>query len=254
MDEDLAKREYESQDALYKHGMDLYSNKNNKDLERLFAKYLKKSYDLRFWNLYIEYVKRVSVKKVNIADVYAFVLSHFEYSYLTVDLVKEYIAELLNVDDEALKAEKIRKVYQKAFTCPMQGLSQLWCDYEKWELSVNKGTARGFIDQAQPVYNHTYSVYQRLLPHIQAEDYFRVLDVELENPLKHTKAVHTARLAFVLNFYISKFPGAEARRSTSRRRPRLRGRGRSFSPSGIPSCTRRTCLTSTTKIGSTWCV
>lgn len=210
MEQDTAAKDFETQASLHKHALSLYNSKNNKELEKLFAKYLKRSYDLSFWNLYIEYVKRVSIKKVNICDVYSFVLNHFEHSYWTFSLFREYIAELSNLDDDALKAEKIRKTYQRAFSSPMHGLSQLWGDYEKWESSVNKSTARGFIEQVQPVYNNTYSTYQRLLPFIQNDEYFKILDIEIENPLKLSKSIHTGRLNFLFNFYISKFPGTEA--------------------------------------------
>ncbi|KAI4292664.1 cleavage stimulation factor subunit 3 [Pancytospora philotis] len=212
MEEAQQSREPETQDELYKLAQSYYNGKLNKELERLFSRYLKKSYDLRLWNLYVEYVKRVSVKKVNIGDVYAFVLQHFEHSYFTVDLVREYIAELDNLDDEALCIEKTRKIYQSVLATPVHGLSQLWSEYEKWELSVNRSTARGIIEQMQPVYSNAASVYQRLLAHIQADSYFKILDIELENPLKLSKSAFSARLGFIFNFYTSKLPGVEALR------------------------------------------
>ncbi|KAI5170265.1 cleavage stimulation factor subunit 3 [Pancytospora epiphaga] len=206
---DTVAKNYESQDSLYKHGMDLYNNKNNKELEILFQKFLRNSYDLRFWRLYIEYVKRVSVRKAKIIDVYKFVLDHFKYSYFMADLIQEYIMELSNNKDEIVKDEEIRKKYQKVFGTPMDKLTQLWGEYEKWEYSVNKGAARGFIEQSQAIYTHTNAVYQKMLPFIQTDNYFKILDIELENPLKLTKVELSSRLSFVFNFYISKFPTAE---------------------------------------------
>lgn len=210
MEEENFRKNPESQTALYKYAASLYAAKNSKEIEKLFAKYLRSSYDLDFWNLYIEYVKKISVKKVSLGDVYAFVLNHFEFAYERLTLTRDCIVEFSNLEDDTLKAEKIRKVYHRAFTAPMHGLGLLWNEYEKWEVATNKAAARGFIEQVQPTYNNTCTVYQRLAPYVQNDDYFRILDIELENPLKMPRKSHDARLLFLFNFYIAKFPSTEA--------------------------------------------
>ena len=87
MEEQNFKLNPANQDSLYNYAVKLYKNGENKDLEKLFSKFLKKSFDSRFWNLYVEYVNKVSTKKVNLIDVYAFVVNHFDCSYISYDYV-----------------------------------------------------------------------------------------------------------------------------------------------------------------------
>jgi cleavage stimulation factor subunit 3 len=206
MEEKNFKANPKNQNYLYSYALKLY-NTDGKELEKLFGKFLKKSYDLRFWNLYIDYVTKVSTKKVNINDVYAFVINHFEHSYFSFVFIKSFISELSNSENSE---DLIRKVYHKAFGCPMHNLGILWSDYEKWEIGVNRANARSNIEKIQPTYFQTASVYQRLLPFIDSNLFFKILDIELENPLKFPKKTFDARLSFIFNYYMSLFPENEA--------------------------------------------
>ena len=174
-------------------------------ISRSFFPSFLKNLDSRFWNLYVEYVNKVSTKKVNFIDVYAFVVNHFDCSYISYDYVSGYIRELINSDEDNSKVEIIRKTYQKAMV-PMHNLGLLWNEYEKWEIKVNKLASKTFIDQMQPVYNLSFNNYQRLLPFIETNQFFRIFDIELENPLKLSKKSLDLRLNFLFNFYINKFP------------------------------------------------
>ena len=205
MEEQNFKLNPANQDSLYNYAVKLYKNGENKDLEKLFSKFLKKSFDSRFWNLYVEYVNKVSTKKVNLIDVYAFVVNHFDCSYISYDYVSEYIRELINSDEDNSKVDLIRKTYHKAMV-PMHNLGLLWNEYEKWEAKVNKQTAKTFVDQIQPIYNTSFNTYQRLLPFIETNQFFKIFDIELENPLKLQKKNFEMRLNFLFNFYINKFP------------------------------------------------
>ena len=205
MEEQNFKNNPANQDYLFAYALKLYKSSENKDLEKLFSKFLKKSYDSRFWNLYIEYVNKVSTKKVNLIDVYAFVVNHFDCSYISYDYVSGYVRELINSDEENSKIDLIRKIYHKSMV-PMHNLGLLWSEYEKWENKVNKLTAKSFIDQIQPIYNVSFNTYQRLLPFIETNQFFKIFDIELENPLKLQKKNLDLRLNFLFSFYINKFP------------------------------------------------
>jgi len=200
------KNNFGSPAALYDYALRLYNNAENKELEKLFARFLKKSYDLKFWSLYIEYVKKISTKKVNPDKLYSFVLGHFEHSYYTYGYIKDYLQELLNSDEDGINTDTIRKVYHRSFQYPMFNLGVLWNEYEKWEQSVNKLQAKSFIEKIQPTYNLSFNTYQRLIPYIENNQYFRIFDIELENPLKLNRKSLDQRLNFLFNFYISKFP------------------------------------------------
>lgn len=205
MDEQNFKNNPTNQDFLYAYALTLYKSGENKELEKLFSKFLKKSYNFNFWNLYIEYVNKVSTKKVNLIDVYSFVVAHFDCSYFSYEYISNYIRELVTSDEDGSKIDLIRKIYQKSMI-PMHNLGLLWSEYEKWEIRTNKLTSKSIIDAIQPVYNLSFNTYQRLLPFIESNQFFKIFDIELENPLKLQKKAHDARLNFLFNFYINKFP------------------------------------------------
>lgn len=197
-----------SPQALLTQAQQLYRSGENKELEKLFAKFLKKSFDPSFWNIYIDYVKKVSTKKVNLVDVYSFVCNHFEGSYVSYQFIRSYIDELELTEEDNSNADLIRKTYGRSFV-PMHNLAVLWNDYEKWEAKVNKHTARGFIDQTHPTFMLAFNTYQRLAPHIESNKIFNIFDIELANPLKLQPRDLDRRLEFLFNFYLSKFPGSE---------------------------------------------
>lgn len=187
---------------LYFFALKLMGN-DNKELERLFSKYLKKSYDLRFWNLYIEYITKVSTKKVSTNEVYLFVLNHFEHSYYIFVLIRSYIAILLDGNESD---DLIRRTYQKYLSLPFHSMNILFQEYEKWEISVNRATARMNIEKVQQSYNQANLVYQRLLPLIDKNLYFNIFEIELSNPLKLNQKIFDSRMTFIFNYYNSVFP------------------------------------------------
>lgn len=194
---------------VFDQATELYKNGENKELEKLFAKFLKKSFDVNFWNLYIEYVKKFSTKKVNLVDVYAFVFNHFEGSYVSYEFIHEYINQIELNDENNMQIDLIRKIYHRSFI-PMHNLGLLWSEYEKWEMKVDKSTAKAFIDQAHHTFMLAFNTYQRLVPHIQSNAFFKIFDIELENPLRLQLKEYEARLSFLFTFYLSKFPGSES--------------------------------------------
>lgn len=196
-------------DDLYAQALAFYKSGENSKLEKLFAKFLKKSYDVAFWSLYIDYVKKVSTKKVNLVDVYAFVTNHFNGSYVSFEFVRDYISILELSEGDNPRTEDIRRIYHRAFQ-PMAHLGLLWSDYEKWETRINKQGARSQIEQIHPIFMQASSVYQRLAPYVETNNFFSIFDIEHENPLKLGKEEHEARLMFFFSFYLSKFPNSEA--------------------------------------------
>lgn len=195
-----------SHSELYSQALQLYKNSENKELEKLFSKFLKKSYDVDFWNLYIDYVKNLSTKKVNLSDVYAFVFNHFEGSYVLGEFSRAYINILES--SENINTELIRKVYHRSFI-PTQSLGLLWSEYEKWEARTNRQTAKTYIDQIQPMFMSSFNMYQRLSPYIESNQFFKIIDIETENPLRLEKKDYEARLSFIFNYYLSKYPSSE---------------------------------------------
>lgn len=200
VDEQISFSSIKSQNQLYSTALKL-SSTNPKELEKLFSKFLKKSYDLRFWNLYIDYVTKVSTKKVNKIDVFSFVINHFEHSYFSFVFITNYISEI-PIDNY----DEIRACYTKAFQYPFHRISVLWSEYEKWEFSVGRTLAKTNIEKLVNTYNNSLALYQRLSPYIETNQFFKILDIEMENPLKLQKKTFDARLNFIFNYYIDRNP------------------------------------------------
>lgn len=202
--------------ALYKHAQLLYTNKSYSQLEKVFAKYLKRSYDILFWELYIEYVRRVSVKKVNLVEVYLFVLGHFSHSYFAVRLHREYIGELIGstgagsgANTSAHTVERVRAAYTAALSVPMEGLPQLFSEYERWEQQTSRAGARALIEQVQPAFSAANAVYQRVAAALDTDDFYTVLDVETENPLHLSRSSYNSRLTGIFSHFLSRLPRNE---------------------------------------------
>ncbi|KAL6121208.1 hypothetical protein NUSPORA_01918 [Nucleospora cyclopteri] len=184
-----------------------YENQEREKIEKLFAQYLKSSYDYELWQLYLKYVKNLSQKKVKLTDVYTFILGHFDNGYANYEFIISCIEELDKTDDN-IKQEKIRKIYHQFLRLPGEKLSQLWNQYENWEISVNRLNAKSLIEQIQPFYLNALSVYNRLTAtngslqsDISLNMFNSVLDIELENPLKLTKKQWDQRISFVFKYF-----------------------------------------------------
>ncbi|CRK15472.1 hypothetical protein BN1708_017400, partial [Verticillium longisporum] len=50
------------------------------------------------------------------------------------------------------KMDQLRKAYHRAITVPMSALTELWKDYDQFELGLNKATGRQFIQKRSPGY------------------------------------------------------------------------------------------------------
>lgn len=133
-----------------------------KRLEQLFGRCLTRLPNLKLWNIYLTYVRRVNVlssesdkvteARTNIIKAFEFYLDHvgidresgnvwFEY----LDFIKSKPAT--TTWEEQQKNDLTRKVYRKAIGIPLNNLSILWTAYTNFEYSLNKATARKFINE-----------------------------------------------------------------------------------------------------------
>ncbi|ORD94588.1 RNA14 [Enterospora canceri] len=198
-------------DEVYATATELFNKKDNLNLEKVFSKYLKSSYDYRLWRLYLSYTRRLDLKSEQVLDVFYFVLNHFEHGYDNYEFITEAVDELEKGDlAESSKNEKIRRIYQQFLRIPMARLSQLWASYEAWEISVNRMSAKSILEQHQPFYLNALSVYQKMATGIQKDAYFGVLDVEVENLLKLPKKEHRSRLLAVFSYFEGRVASTEA--------------------------------------------
>ena len=81
-------------DDIYHAAKDLFNKKDKINIEKLFGKYLKASYDYRLWKIYLSYTKTLNLSHDKIMDVYFYILNHFEYGYDNYDFIIACIEEL----------------------------------------------------------------------------------------------------------------------------------------------------------------
>jgi cleavage stimulation factor subunit 3 len=186
----------------------LYAIKDYRSLEQMFTKYLKKSYSLGIWHIYIDYVKKVSQKKFQAHEAYELVLSQFEHYWDAHDIYRSYIEELGRIEDEQQRIGKIRTAYMRALQTPMRGLGDLWRDFEGFELELNKITGKKIIGDTLPLFQNSFQQYQAMLPLLRdwsIESAAKLIDLEGENGLKASDAVHASRMGFIHKFVLDAF-------------------------------------------------
>ncbi|KAG5859536.1 hypothetical protein KMI_06g10610 [Encephalitozoon hellem] len=201
-----------SPSAVMEHARDLYVSKEYRSLEGLFGKCLKKSYNLDLWMLYIEYVKKVSQKKFKLYEVYEFTLGQFENYWDSYGLYKEYIEELGKIEDEQTRIEKIRNGYMRALQTPMSSLSELWKDFENFELELNKITGKKIVSDTLPIFQNSFQRYQQIQPLIKSwsiKNAAKLIDLEMENEAKLGARAHESRMHFIHNYILDSFYYAE---------------------------------------------
>lgn len=198
--------------GMVEYAKHLYNSKDYRGLEGLFGKHLRKSYDLGFWMLYVEYVKKVSQKKFKLHEVYEFTLAQFENYWESYELYKEYIEELGKIEDEQTRIEKTRNAYMRALQIPMRGLSELWRDFEEFELELNKATGKKIVSDTLPIFQSSFQRYQAILPLVKnwnVKNAAKLIDMEMENGSKLSAKAHAARMHFIYNYILNSFYHAE---------------------------------------------
>ncbi|OQS53645.1 RNA14 [Ecytonucleospora hepatopenaei] len=194
-----------TQEEIYKAAVEFYNAKQKEKLERLFAQYLKNSYDSRLWKLYLQHTKNLSLPHNKMMEVFDFILHHFEHAYDAFDFVIGAIEHIDQSDEsDSFKAEQVRRVYHQFLKVPMENLTKLWLQYEAWELSINRLSARTFTESVQPAYLSAHTLYQKAAGFLKNEKIFELIDLELENLMKLSKSQLDGRLSYVFSFLSGK--------------------------------------------------
>lgn len=210
--EERMRNEPENPVVVLEYAKHLYGTKDYRSLEDVFGKYLKRSYDLDLWMVYIEYVKKVSQKKFRLYEVYEFTLSQFENYWGSYGIYREYIEELGKIEDEQTRIEKTRNAYMRGLQIPMGNLPELWKEFESFELELNKITGKKIVSETLPIFQSSFQRYQTMVPLIRSwsiSSAAKLIDMEMENGLKLSAKTHGARMQFIYNYVISSFHCSE---------------------------------------------
>ncbi|KAK9471101.1 uncharacterized protein V1510DRAFT_427000 [Dipodascopsis tothii] len=134
--------------------------------EALFARCLKQTIDLDLWIAYLNYVRRRNNLVTGGTEARNVILQAFDMvvgkvgldrasgalwdDYL--DFVKADTTGMGTTWAQQQKMDLLRKIYQRAVTVPMDRLEAIWQEYNAFENSLNKTTARKFLADRSAAY------------------------------------------------------------------------------------------------------
>ncbi|KAK2015483.1 mRNA 3'-end-processing protein RNA14 [Colletotrichum eremochloae] len=165
--------------------LELSSNRFQ-DAEALFNRSLVNVPNVKLWTVYLNYIRRRydltndpngEARRI-LSMSYDFVISSVGIDRDSGQLWKDYIQFIKSGPGQVggsgwqdqQKMDQLRKAYHRAITVPMSALTDLWKDYDQFEMSLNKTTGRQFIQKRSPAYmtaKAANSQLDRLIPKLQ---------------------------------------------------------------------------------------
>nr|XP_036579537.1 cfia complex component [Colletotrichum truncatum]KAF6787145.1 cfia complex component [Colletotrichum truncatum] len=154
--------------------------------EELFNRSLVNAPNVKLWTVYLNYIRRRydltndpngEARRI-LSMSYEFVISSVGIDRDSGQLWKDYILFIKSGPGQVggsgwqdqQKMDQLRKAYHRAITVPMSALTDLWKDYDQFEMSLNKTTGRQFIQKRSPAYmtaKASNSQLDRLIPRLQ---------------------------------------------------------------------------------------
>ena len=144
------------------------SQEDLKAAESIFHRTLLRIPSLELWKVYLDYLRRIhplipdpdGSKRAIISQAFEVLLENVGIDPEAGNLWREYIEFVKSMPgviggqgwQDAQKADLLRKAYQRAVRFPHSELTKLWKEYDNFELSINKQTARKFLQEHSPNY------------------------------------------------------------------------------------------------------
>jgi len=149
--------------------------------ESIFSRSLMTVPNVGLWTIYLNYVRRMNDlrndatgnNRTTVSQAYDFVLNNIGVDRDSGTIWQDYMEFLRGIPgqiggtswQDGQKLDIMRKAYHRAIAVPMSTVSALWKEYEQFETSANKLTARKYIQERSPIYITTRSAHQ-VLEHI----------------------------------------------------------------------------------------
>lgn len=125
-------------------------------VEQIFARSLMAVPNVQLWSTYLDYVRRrnnlttdtTGTARQVISQTYDFVLLHVGIDKDSGQIWQDYISFLRSGPgvlggstwQDQQKMDSMRKAFQKAICVPTQAVTQLWKEYDGFEMGLNKMT------------------------------------------------------------------------------------------------------------------
>ncbi|TIB95397.1 Suf-domain-containing protein [Wallemia mellicola] len=131
-----------------------------KKVEEIFSKALKQTPSPEFWSSYLNYIRRNNQGAEGrqiVIKAYEFAISHVGQDKDSGEIWLGYIRFLkdgsaTNTWEEQQRMDALRRTYQRAVVIPIQNLEAIWREWDSFEGSLNKVTAKKFLADKSPAY------------------------------------------------------------------------------------------------------
>ncbi|PVU93718.1 hypothetical protein BB561_001616 [Smittium simulii] len=161
-----------------------YQHQKYTELEEIFTKCLVALKSVELWVYYLNYIKekikdfkpdsKLTAEQIQTVDQsYTFALRNVgidSESYLIwkgyIDFLSE--TEYFNPWEISKKNDKIRSIYQKAISIPINQIELIWKDYDSFENTSNKQMAKKQLSDWSATYMTARSVYRASIKYIEA--------------------------------------------------------------------------------------
>ncbi|KAF2685690.1 Suf-domain-containing protein [Lentithecium fluviatile CBS 122367] len=141
---------------------------NFKQVEALFGRSLTQTPYIPLWSSYINYIRRINNLTTDqtgqarsvVIQVYEFVLDSMGIDINSGKIWTDYI-ELLKTGPGMLggsnwqdmqKMDSLRKAYQRAIAVPTNATLEIWREYDRFEMNLNKVTGRKYLQEKSASY------------------------------------------------------------------------------------------------------
>ncbi|KAF4556209.1 mRNA 3'-end-processing protein rna14-like protein [Elsinoe fawcettii] len=147
-------------------------------LEAIFNLALLKVQSIDLWNIYLAHIRRRNDIATDasgqgrqvVSQAYEFVINQVGQDKDSGQLWQDYIAFIKSGPgtpggtgwQDAQKMDLLRKAYQRAVCVPMSAVTNLWKEYDSFEMGLNKMTGRKFLQEKSPSYVTARSSYTAL--------------------------------------------------------------------------------------------
>ncbi|EPX74799.1 mRNA cleavage and polyadenylation specificity factor complex subunit Rna14 [Schizosaccharomyces octosporus yFS286] len=156
-------------------------------VEVLFSRCLVKVLSVDLWTLYLSYVRRINPEgegqsRSTITQAYEFSLNTIGMDLQSGPIWSDFIDFLrsgpaASTWEQQQKLDAVRRTYQRAVSTPIYNIEKLWRDYDAFENSINRATARKFVAEKSPAYMSARAAMRELS---NMTNGLRVLDFTFE--------------------------------------------------------------------------
>ena len=159
------------------------SHSNFELVNAIFVRCLRTTLSIDLWKVYLAYVRRVNplppftgeensprdqTRRI-LEDSYEYALKYIGWDRDSGPIWQDYIQlvrerEARGAWQEGQKMDQLRRIYQRAVSTPMNHVETIWKEYDAYENSLNKLTAKKFLAEHSPAYMQARAVLGEMKP------------------------------------------------------------------------------------------